>query len=142
MNPKDKIELDARYSNWNGWYMDTFEQIRQIRNIGGNLLLDPKENIQRYYSALLNIFSTHSSYVSDNKKIKERLNKVEGIIYSEKFHTQLKQDIIPKEAIHIIKEMIKIFTHMNHSFSRHGIIPKINTKLKEDPGDAIITSEY
>lgn len=142
MNYKQQIELDAKYSNWNGWYMDTFEQIRTIRNIGGNLLLAPVENIHRYYSAILNIYSTHSSYVSENKKIKERLDKIEGTIYSQKFHAKLKEEMLDIKTIEIIKEMINIFTHMNHSFSRHGITPKINTKVKADPGDAIIKSEY
>lgn len=142
MKPQQKVELDAKYSNWNGWYMDTFEQIRGIRNIGGNLLLDPKENIHRYYSAILNIYSTHSSYITTPKEIKKRLDKVEGKIYSEKFHEQLEKQMISVDIINTIKEMVNIFTHMNHSFSRHGITPKINTKLKEDPGDAMIKVEY
>lgn len=142
MNTKQQIELDARYSNWNGWYMDTFEHIKSIRNIGGNLLLEPKDNIHRYYSGVLNIFSTHSSYITDEKKIKKQLDKIQDKIYSKDFHTNLKEDVINAETVKVIKELIDIFTHINNSFSRHGITPKINKKVIDDPGDAIIKSEY
>ena len=138
---KAKIDLDTKYANWNGWYHDTFEEIKVIRNIGGNLLLNPRDNIHKYYSALLNIYSTHSSYITNHEKIKKSLDTIKNKIYVDKFHEELKKEVFSKNIIDVISELVGIFTKMNTSFSTHGITPKVTETTKRDPGNAL-NEEY
>ena len=65
---QSKTDLDTKYANWNGWYQDLFEEIRIIRRVGATLLITPKDSIYEYFSLILNLHSTHSSYMS-NKDI-------------------------------------------------------------------------
>lgn len=142
MGYNGKIDLDTKFANWNGWYNDLFEEIKTIRAIGGQMLLDPKENIHKYYSLLLNLYSTHSSYIKKQSAVYKNLQNIKTVIYSAKFHRALSMRTTDLSIINVMSDMITIFTHINRSFQEHGIVPKVTAKKETDPGNAMAEQEY
>lgn len=138
----NKVDLDTKYANWNGWYNDLFEEIKIIRNIGGRMLLDPKSYMHQYYSGLLNLYSTHSSYIKNRKEVYKALEDIKGKIYSKSFNTQIRMKVISSDVIKVMNTMITIFTHINRSFQEHGIVPKVTITKERNPGKAMEESEY
>lgn len=137
-----KVDLDTKFANWNGWYNDLFEEIRLIRRIGQEMLLDPKQYIHRYFAGILNLYSTHSSYIQGQDKVYQKLQAIKLKIYNDNFHRALARKMVTKECIDVMSEMITIFTWINKSFQEQGIIPKVTASKAKDPGKAMEEQDY
>lgn len=132
-----QTDLDTKYANWNGWYQDLFEEIRIIRRVGSTLLITPKDTIYQYFSLILNLHSTHSSYMDNNTKLEEKLNALKNKIYNSKFTEALRQRIMGETVIKVISDLIETFKLINESLSSHGITPKVTETEKKNKSKAI-----
>ena len=142
MNYNQKVDLDTKFANWNGWYNDLFEEIKIIRRMGAEMFITPDKYIHRYYAQLLNLYSTHSSYIKKQDVVYKKLEDIKKRIYNDKFHRSLAMKYSSAEVLAIMSEMISLFTWINTSFQEQGIIPKVTATKKIDPGRAMEMTEY
>lgn len=109
------------------WFKDNFKEITKIREVGYTLYNNPN-NIGIYFSLLLGLYSTHSSYIAESLKVKNNLDSLKVIIFSKDFNKKLKKSKADETILKVIERLIDVFTAMNKSFSDYGIAPKPTEK--------------
>ena len=131
-NPKTTSTTikQTNVSKLDEWYKDTSEQVKSIRLVGVSLYHDPNQ-IKYYFSLLINLFSTHSSYIDEDKRIEKELDEIKRQIYSVEFTKTLNRNRDGKPIYEVIDKLMKIFTHINKSFSNCGVSPKVTEVKKE-----------
>lgn len=131
-NPKSQSTMikQTNVSKLDEWYKDTSEQVKKIREVGVLLYHDPNQ-IKYYFSLLINLFSTHSSYIDNEDEIGTKLDVLKKQIYSIEFTKTLNRNRDGKPIYEVIDKLMKIFTHINKSFSNCGVSPKVTEVKKE-----------
>lgn len=131
-NPKSQSTMikQTNVSKLDEWYKDTSEQVKKIREVGVLLYHDPNQ-IKYYFSLLINLFSTHSSYIDNEDEIGTKLDVLKKQIYSIEFTKTLERRRDGKPIYEVIDKLMKIFTHINKSFSNCGVSPKVTEVKKE-----------
>jgi len=129
-NKVDNTDYNTRYANWNKFFEDLENEIKLIRNVGNELLFDFDSKallLNKYYSLITNLYSTHKSYILDSGKIKTKLDKIEDTLFSNKFLTAISKnpESIKELRIKMIRVLREIFSKMCNDFSVMGLRPKI-----------------
>ena len=129
-NTPSTMIKQTNFSKLDDWYKDTSLQVTKIREVGVMLYHDPNQ-IKLYFSLLINLFSTHSSYIDKEDEIGKQLDEIKKQIYSDEFSRTLNRRRDGKPIYEVIDKLMKIFTHMNKSFSNWGVSPKVTEVKKE-----------
>lgn len=123
-NPTPTTSKTTNFSKLDDWYKDTSIQVTKIREVGVMLYHDPNQ-IKYYFSLLINLFTTHSSFIDDDERIAKDLEQLKKQIYSVEFTKTLNRNRDGKPIYEVIDKLMKIFTHYNKSFSNCGVSPKV-----------------
>ncbi|MCK4500287.1 hypothetical protein KAU11_07305 [Candidatus Babeliales bacterium] len=128
-------EADIKYANWNSGYEDIFNQIIEIREMGNLLLFDTQnENLllNKYYSKISGLFITHGHYVIQQEGIKLQLDKIESILFSNKYLNSVKDKTNTRDQhLKILKDLKIFFQLICESFSKNGLTMKIIIKRRK-----------
>jgi len=132
---KEEITKDVKFANWNSWYTDLTEQIKETRNLGYIVLFDPKQ-VNHYYSKIVNLFSTIKWAIDDSETIAKQLQEIEDNIFSSKYLTDLQANKkITKYQRIIIKKLRVILQKICSDLSDGGLLPKVERTAKDNrPG--------
>jgi len=139
---KTDYTYDPKFANWNRFYDDLFLEIAEIRKAGHSALLDignKNGQLLIYYSRVLNLFSTHKHFVTDEDTLESTLSNMGGTLFSPKYikaQSDGKFDSVQHKKIY--DALQGVFTSMCSSFSNNGISVKVSGKKKRDKGKAIL----
>lgn len=142
MEKSKEYDYNSKFANWNKGFDDIFDEIREIREIGNKVLFDYKNDnllLNLYCSRIIGLFSTHSHYVLDRDKLALQLNKIENVLFSDKYLTSIKNNTNPTEQqIKITKALRLYFQLICESFSKNGLTMKIIKEQKDDPYQSVL----
>jgi hypothetical protein len=138
MNSKEKIISD--YSNWLQFLINTQNELNELEKLGAMCYMDVGM-LNVFYARLQFFISTRWSYIDDEKKIKNELEKIGDNIFSIEYLEDINKyrdtKKYPPKLVNYnrkqLKRILQIFDLISKSFVKYRILYAVE-KQKETIG--------
>lgn len=118
------LSTDLKYAQHNPFFISLQKDIDQIKELN-KLLREDTSLIEQFFSLINTLYNAHIVY---SPLIQDKLNKIEGKIYSPTYQKHLKANSLSAQMLgfqyKVIKELEHCFQILIKNFESNGLLPK------------------
>lgn len=127
-----KVDYNLEWKRHDEFFTSLNKKLDEITDVGENCYRN-LNNIFEYFSKIKNLYNKHKGYFQNPKLLKQKLDKIEKLLYNNVFLQDLsyKRPEAIKFQSQMFRQLQEIFSVMTEDFTVPELIPKPVKKEKD-----------